>query len=74
MATAMQPTWLDKLIETVIDKGDPTAIAQVIANSPQVMGAIKKGLANKPTPGKPSATYAQNVATAVREAIASTAA
>jgi len=48
---AMPPTWLDQLIQKVIDKGDPKAIAQVIADSPQVMDAIKRGLANKPKPG-----------------------
>jgi hypothetical protein len=65
-----QPTWLDEAIQKVIDKGDPAAIAQAIANSPQVLGAIKKGLANKPKPGVMGPSYAQNVAKEVREAIA----
>ena len=51
-------------------QGDPQAIAQVIANSPQVLGAIKRGLANKPTPGKAAPTYAQVAAREVRAAIA----
>lgn len=65
---AMPPTWLDQVIQKVIDKGDPKAIAHVIADSPQFMDAIKRGLANKPT--GPGPTYAQVVAREVREAIA----
>jgi hypothetical protein len=65
-----KPTWLDEAIQKVIDKGDAQAIAQVIANSPQVMQAIQKGLANKPRPGVMGPSYAQVVADAVREAVA----
>ena len=67
-----KPTWLDQAIQTVIDKGDPKAIAQVIANSPQVIDAIKRGLANKPKPGVMGPSYAQIVAREVREAVAAT--
>jgi hypothetical protein len=69
---AERPTWLDEAIEKVIAKGDAQAIAQVIANSPQVVEAIKRGLANKPKPGVMGPTYAQNVAREVREAVAAT--
>jgi hypothetical protein len=65
----MKPTWVDEAIQTVIDKGDPVAIAQVIANSPQLLDAIKKGLADKPKPGIIGPSYAQIVARAIREAI-----
>lgn len=65
-----KPTWLDEVIQTVIDKGDPQAIAQVIANSPRVIDAIKKGLANKPKPGIAGPSYAQIVAKEVRAAVA----
>lgn len=47
----MKPTWLDGVIDTVIDTGDPAQIAQAIANSPRFLDAIKTGLANKPKPG-----------------------
>lgn len=43
-----QPTWLDKVIEPVIDKG-LSAIAQAIAASPEFLAAIQRGL-DKPTP------------------------
>lgn len=69
-AQAQPPTWLDQLIQTVIDQGDPAVIARVIANSPQVMDAIQRGLANKPRPGVMGPTYAQAVANEVRAAIA----
>jgi hypothetical protein len=65
-----RPTWLDEAIEKVIDKGDAQAIAQVVANSPQVIEAIKRGLANRPKPGVMGPSYAQNVAKEIREAVA----
>ena len=66
-----RPTWLDEAIQTVIEKGDPQAIAETIANSPQVIDAIKKGLANKPKPGVAGPSYAQIVAKEVKAAVAS---
>lgn len=67
---AMRPTWLDQVIDTVIDTGDPKQIAQAIANSPQFLDAIKAGLANKPKPGVMGPSYSQNVRTAIRDAVA----
>jgi hypothetical protein len=66
----MKPTWLDGVIQKVIDKNDATAIAQAIANSPQLVDAIKKGLANKPEPGVMGPSHAQNIRKAVVEALA----
>jgi len=71
MAVGMKkPTWLDQLIDTVIDKGDPMVIAQVVANSPQVVDAIKRGLANKPMPGIKGPSYSQVVADELRSVFA----
>ena len=68
--SALPPTWLDQVIETVIDKNDPKIIAQVIANSPQIVDAIKRGLANKPQPGIMGSSHAQNIAREVRDVVA----
>lgn len=65
-----KPTWLDNVIQEEIDKGDATAIAQAIANSPRFVEAIKRGLANKPKPGVMGPSHAQNVRKAVAEAVA----
>ena len=67
---AMLPTWLDGVIQSVIDQGDATAIAQAIANNPRFLDAIKKGLANKPKPGVMGPTYAQNVREAIKAELA----
>ncbi len=67
---AMKPTWLDNLIQAEIDKGDPTAIAQAIANSPRFLDAIKRGLANKPKPGIIGPSHAQVIREAIKEAVA----
>ena len=68
---AMQPTWLDKLIQPEIEKGDPAVIAQAIAKSPQFIAAIKHGLANKPKPGVAGPTPAQVVRQEITKAVAS---
>jgi len=65
-----KPTWLDQAIDAVIDKGDPMVIAQVVANSPQVVDAIKRGLANKPKPGVMGPSYSQVVADELRSLFA----
>jgi hypothetical protein len=62
----MPPTWLDQVIETVIGTGDPQVIAQVVANSPRFLDAIKRGLANKPRPGIVGPTPAQIIAQELR--------
>jgi hypothetical protein len=61
----MKPSWLDNVIEKVIDSGDPGKIAQAIATNPEFLGAIKSGLANKPMPPGPG--YAQNIRTSIIE-------
>jgi hypothetical protein len=61
-----KPQWLDQTIDKVIQSGDPTQIAQAIANSPRFIDGIKKGLANKPKPGVMGPSYAQNVADALK--------
>jgi hypothetical protein len=68
---AMQPTWLDSVIQGAMDSGDPNVIAQAIANSPQFLNAIKQGLANKPKPGVMGPTPAQVIRQEIAKAIAS---
>lgn len=69
----LAPTWLDKVIETAMVKGDPKVVAQAIANSPQLIDAIKRGLADKPQPGVMGPSHAQKIRAAVQEALAATA-
>ena len=69
MVGALPPTWLDEVIEKVIDKNDPAVIAQAIAHSPQFLDGIKKGLAHKPKPGVMGPSHAQNVRKAVIDAV-----
>jgi hypothetical protein len=65
----MKPTWLDEVIDKVIEKGDPTVIAQAIANSPRFLNAIKAGLANKPQPGLMAPSHSQVIRQAIAEVV-----
>jgi len=67
---AMQPTWLDNVIQQAIDTGDPTVIAQAIAKSQQFLDAIKRGIAHKPKPGVMGPTPAQMIRQEISKAIA----
>jgi hypothetical protein len=58
---ALPPHWLDKVIEREINSQDPRQIAQAIADSTELLDAIREGLKNKPPPGLAAPTWAQEV-------------
>jgi hypothetical protein len=74
---ALPPHWLDEVIAEVLQSGDENQIAQAIANSPQLINAIRAGLKDKPPERTPSGSlicgpgYAQVIRGYVIEAIES---
>jgi hypothetical protein len=68
---AMQPTWLDKVIQPEMSTGDAQAIAEAIAKSPQFLDAIKRGLAHKPKPGTMGPTPEQFIRQEIVKAVQS---
>jgi hypothetical protein len=58
----IHPAWLDQRIQTVLASGNAEAIARAIAEDPNFVDAIRRGLLEVQPDGRPGPSNAQRIA------------
>lgn len=63
-----KPQWLDSTIQLQLDSGaGADAIARAVASHSRFLDAVRRGLANKPSPGVMGPSHAQVIADELME-------
>ena len=75
VVSALPPHWMDDYIDQAVSSGKmtPAQIAEVVANSPEFLDAIQRGLDNKPDPNIIGPSHAQVIREEIRKALEATA-
>ena len=65
----LPPHWLDAVIDSKLGTGDAKQIAQALAQSKELLGAIADGLKAKPQSGVVGPSYVQVIRRKIQEAV-----